>query len=40
MPALGRLADSIVVVTHLIWLPVIARVTTSRWISDVPSKIV
>jgi hypothetical protein len=31
MPALGRLVDSIaVVVTHLIWLPVIARATPSR----------
>ena len=41
VPALGRLADPVVVVGHqLICLPEIARATTSRWISEVPSKIV
>ncbi len=41
-PALGRLARPVVFVraAHLICLPVIARATTRRWISDVPSKIV
>src|SRR5215470_14091682 len=34
--ALGRLADPVVVVAHLICLPEIARATTSRWISEVP----
>ena len=38
--ALGRLADPVVVIAHLICLPEIARAITSRWISEVPSKIV
>src|SRR5918998_4908313 len=41
MPPLGRHPVlPLVVVAHLICLPEIARATTSRWISDVPSKIV
>ena len=39
--ALGRLALPVLVVAQRISrLPEIARATTSRWISDVPSKIV